>query len=120
MSRLIDSIKEYQEGFRKRAPLEIQEIMLTATKKLEDESLSKNALKVGDKAKDFTLSNALGNKVSLDDAINENEFVIVSFYRGTWCAYCNLELKALQSRNEEFKKLGAKLIAISPNHQMLV
>ena len=114
MSRLIDSIKEYQEGFRKRAPIEVQEIMLKATKKLEDESISKNALKNGDSAKDFTLLNAIGNRVSLSDALNENDFVIVSFYRGAWCAYCNIELRALQERNNEFKQLGAKLIAISP------
>ncbi len=114
MSRLIDSIKEYQESFRKRAPQEVQEIMLAATKKLEDESISKNALKVGDIAKDFTLLNAVGNSVSLDDVISENEFVIVSFYRGTWCAYCNMELRALQLRNDEFKKLSAKIVAISP------
>jgi peroxiredoxin len=114
MSRLIDKIKEYQEGFRKRAPLEVQEVMKMATKKLENESISKNALRVGDSAKDFILPNALGTEVSLDDTINENEFVIVSFYRGTWCAYCNMELRALQERNKEFKALGAKLIAISP------
>jgi peroxiredoxin len=114
MSRLIDSIKEYQEGFRKRVPLEVQEIMKKATKKLEDASISKNALKVGDIAKDFILPNALEKEVSLNDAINENKFVIVSFYRGTWCAYCNMELRALQLKNEEFKALGAKLIAISP------
>ena len=114
MSRLIDSIKEYQEGFRKRAPLDVQELMLNATKKLQDLNISKNALKLGDNAKDFTLPNATGNNVSLDHAIKENEFVIVSFYRGTWCAYCNMELRALQLRNDEFKKLGAKLIAISP------
>ena len=115
MSRLIDAIKEYQEGtFKKKAPLEIQEIMLNATKKLEDEGISKNALKTGDIAKEFTLPNAVGKNVSLNDAIEKNEFVIVNFYRGTWCAYCNLELKALQSRLNDFRELGADLIAVSP------
>jgi len=115
MSRLIDAIKEYQEGtFKKKAPVEIQEIMLNATKKLENEDISKNALKTGDIAKEFTLPNAVGKSVSLDDEIIKNEFIIVSFYRGTWCAYCNLELKALQSRLDDFRELGADLIAISP------
>lgn len=114
MSRLIDVINEYKEGFKKRAPKEIQEIMLKATKELEELSISKDAIKVGSIAKDFILPNAIGDDVSLYEAINENEFVIVSFYRGTWCSYCNLELKALQLRNEEFKALGVKLIAISP------
>ena len=114
MSRLIDEIKKYQEGFKKKAPLEIQNIMLAATKKLQDESISKNALKVGDTVKDFNLPNALGQEVSLVSVLEKNDFVIVSFYRGVWCAYCNFELKALQDKNEEFKALGAQLLAISP------
>lgn len=114
MSRLIEEIKKYKEGFKKKVPFEIQEKMLAATKKLEDETISKNALKKGDLAKDFNLPNAISQKVSLFDAIENNEFVIINFYRGPWCAYCNFELKALQERNTEFKELGAKLIAISP------
>jgi peroxiredoxin len=114
MSRLIDAIKEYQVGFRKRAPQEVQEIMLNATKKLEEATISKNALNVNYFAKEFTLPNAVGKNVSLDEVLNDNDFAIVSFYRGAWCAYCNLELKSLQEKNEEFKALGAELIAISP------
>jgi len=114
MSRLIDEIKNYQEGFRQRAPLEVQKTMLAATKKLADASISKNALKVGAIAKEINLPNAIGKEVSLYDSLENNEFVIISFYRGPWCAYCNFELKALQDRNVEFKALGAKLIAISP------
>ena len=114
MSRLIDEIKKYQEGFREKAPLAVQETMLKATKKLEEASLSKNALSVGDIAKEFTLLNASEKNISLNEELKSNEFVIINFYRGVWCPYCNLELKALQERNEEFKALGAKLIAISP------
>jgi peroxiredoxin len=114
MSRLIDEIKKYKEAFKQKAPLEVQEMMLAATKKLEDASISKNALTVGSIAKEIKLPNALGNEVSLFDTLEENDFVVVSFYRGSWCAYCNLELKALQGINEELKQLGAKLIAVSP------
>ncbi|MGB1226691.1 MAG: peroxiredoxin-like family protein [Poseidonibacter sp.] len=114
MSRLIDEIKNYQEAFKKKAPLEIQEIMLKATKKLADESISKNALKVGDTAPDIKLPNAVGKEVSLYYTLEENDFAVVSFYRGVWCSYCNLELKALQEKNDELNSLGAKLIAVSP------
>ena len=114
MSQLIDVINEYKEAFKKKAPLEVQETMLAATKKLADVSISKNALKVGDIAKEIKLPNAIGNEISLYDSLENNDFAIISFYRGPWCAYCNFELKALQERNEEFKALGAKLIAISP------
>ena len=114
MSQLLNEIKKYQEGFRKRVPEEIQEKMLLATKELENKTISKNALKVGDKVSEIKLPNAVGKEVSLFDTLENNDFAIVSFYRGTWCAYCNLELQALQSRNKEFKELGAKLIAVSP------
>ncbi len=114
MSILIDEIKKYQENFRQRVPKDIQEIMISATKKLEDEKISKNALQVGDKAKDFRLKNVLNKDISLDDLLTKNDFVVISFYRGAWCPYCNLELKALQSINDELKSLNAKLVAISP------
>jgi len=64
MSKLIDRIKEYQVGFRKKAPKEVQEIMLKATKNLEDANISKNALSVGDIAKEVKLPNAVGKLLS--------------------------------------------------------
>jgi len=114
MSRLIDEINKYQESFRKRVPEDIQQIMLDATKKLEDEKISKNAIKVGEIAKDFKLQNAVGKEVSLDDVIKNKDFVVIDFYRGTWCPYCNLELKALQGITKELDNLNASLVAISP------
>lgn len=114
MSRLIDSIKEYQIAFKKKVPKEIQDIMLKATKKLEDASISLNALKYGNKVNEFILPNAIGKEISLFDTLENNDFAVVNFYRGVWCAYCNFELKALQERNDELNELGAKLIAISP------
>ena len=114
MSRLLDTINEYKEAFKKKAPLEIQEKMLAATSKLKEESISKNALKVGDFASEIKLQNEKGKKFSLFDSLDNNDYILVNFYRGGWCPYCNFELKALESRVEEFKSLGAKLIAISP------
>ncbi|RBW47755.1 AhpC/TSA family protein [Psychromonas sp. B3M02] len=72
-----------------------------------------NALKLGDKAPSFTLPNQQGKLTSLDDLLAKGP-VIVTFYRGSWCPYCNLQLRALQSRLEEIHGLGAQLIAISP------
>ena len=115
MSRLIDAIKEYQEGsFKKKAPVEIQEIMLAATKKLEEQGISKNALKTGDSFKNVQLTNIDGNSVNLYDYFNENDFLVVNFYRGAWCPYCNLELNALQAILGDLKSLNSSLIAISP------
>lgn len=114
MSRLLDEINKYQEAFKEKVPQDIQQVMLDATEDLKRLSLSKNALKVSDKAIDFELPNAVNKPVSLKEALENNDFVVINFYRGIWCPYCNLELQALQSINSELEKLNAKLIAISP------
>ena len=72
-----------------------------------------NAIKVGEKAPRFKLPNARGKSVSLDNLL-ENGPVVISFYRGDWCPYCNLQIKALQEVLSEIHELGANLVAISP------
>ncbi len=114
MSRLIDEIKKYQENFKDRVPVEFQEIMLNATENLKGLNISKDSLKEGNNAKDFALPNAVNATISLDELLKDNEYVVINFYRGAWCPYCNLELKALQGINSELKELNAKLVAISP------
>lgn len=114
MSRLLDEIKNYQEAFKKKVPEEIKKVMLNATKKLEELNISKNALHEKDTAKCFVLKNVFKEDVSLDILLEDNDFVVLNFYRGAWCPYCNLELKALQTINNDLEKLNAKLVAISP------
>ena len=75
--------------------------------------VEKNALKVGEKAPSFTLPDALGRQVSLAGFLQQGP-VVVTFYRGEWCPYCNLQLHAYQQVLPQIKELGANLIAISP------
>ncbi len=72
-----------------------------------------HALKAGDAAPPFTLPDAFGNEVALK-ALLANGPVVVSFYRGEWCPFCNVELHGLQQVLPKIQKLGANLIAISP------
>ncbi|MEO9893262.1 peroxiredoxin-like family protein [Aurantibacter sp.] len=72
-----------------------------------------NAIKTGQKAPDFKLPNATGNLVSLGSLLAEG-IVVITFYRGSWCPYCNLQLRALQAKLPEIEALGATLVAISP------
>ena len=72
-----------------------------------------DALRVGDQAKDFRLPNASGGEQTLAVLLKEGPLVI-SFYRGGWCPYCNLEFKALSDALPKINQLGAKLIGISP------
>ena len=72
-----------------------------------------NALKIGQQAIEFELPNQEGKAVALKDLVAKGP-VVVTFYRGDWCPYCNLQLRALQARLEELEALGATLVAISP------
>lgn len=71
------------------------------------------ALKVGQPAPSFTLPDALGNSVSLSTLLASGP-VVISFYRGEWCPFCNIQLRALQQALPAMKQLGASLVAISP------
>lgn len=70
-------------------------------------------LAVGDVAPNFTLNDATGNQVVLADLLAKGP-VVVTFYRGEWCPYCNLQLRALQEALPEITAKGATLVAISP------
>lgn len=70
-------------------------------------------IRVGEKAPDFVLDNALGKPVSLQDSLKAGPVVLV-FYRGAWCPFCNMHLHVLQQSLPEFKKYGAQLITITP------
>lgn len=70
-------------------------------------------LKPGDMAPDFTLSNQTGELVSLGDALKKGSVVLV-FYRGAWCPYCNLQLAQIQSVLDTITSKKVSLLAISP------
>ncbi|MBA2117052.1 peroxiredoxin-like family protein [Bremerella alba] len=72
-----------------------------------------NAIKVGENAPTFALPNPVGERVSLSDLLVQGP-VVVTFYRGSWCPYCNLQLQAMKQRLPELHALGANLVAISP------
>jgi peroxiredoxin len=71
------------------------------------------ALRAGDRAPGFTLPDARGGELSLEAVLKEGPAVI-AFYRGQWCPYCDLQLRAYEEALGEIRALGARLIAISP------
>ena len=72
-----------------------------------------NALKVGDVAPNFKLTNALGETVDLYEYLKKGK-VVLTWYRGGWCPYCNITLQQLQQELPNFKTNGAQLIALTP------
>lgn len=74
---------------------------------------AEKALKAGDRIPALTLRDHLGRSVDLAALSGEGPLVI-TFYRGGWCPYCNLELRAYQKNLAEISRLGGRLIAITP------
>lgn len=95
------------------APREAIDLMHKATAELVASGQAERALKAGDRAPDFALEDPDGAIVSARDLLARGPLV-VSFYRGVWCPYCNLELQALQAALPDIQALGASLVAISP------
>lgn len=74
---------------------------------------AEQGLRPGDKAPDFTLKDQNGKEVNLYQLLKKGP-VVLNWYRGGWCPYCNLELKGLADKAAEITGLGATLIALSP------
>lgn len=94
-------------------PHSVTETMRRATDELIQSGAATHALKAGDKAPLFTLNDPRGHAVSSAELLTKGPLVL-SFYRGVWCPYCNMELQALEEALPAFQALGATLIAISP------
>jgi peroxiredoxin len=84
-----------------------------ATAELIDSGQAQRAKKAGDRAPEFTLQDPEGKPVASRDLLQRGPLVL-TFYRGIWCPYCNLELQALQANLPAITARGASLVAISP------
>ena len=95
------------------APDWIHEPRRRATAELVASGAADKALKAGDRAPAFVLRDADGEQVAAE-ALLARGLLVVSFYRGAWCPYCNIDLRALEAILPEYRALGAGLVAISP------
>lgn len=110
---LTAELKAVTDDVRKQAPAEVFSAMEAATAKLVVSGLADKSLKRGARIPDFKLPDAAGKIVSSVD-LRARGPLLISFYRGHWCPYCSLELKALQERVADITAKGATLVAISP------
>lgn len=110
---LQSQLSEFKAGFKTRATPERVATMETATEQLRASGIERSALQVGQRAPQLSLPNAKGEQVSLAQLWQQGPLIVV-FYRGGWCPYCNLELRAWQQLLPQVKAQGAQLIAISP------
>lgn len=95
------------------APANPKAVMQRATDDLIRSGLAEKALQTGAKALDFTLPDAQGHPVTLSKLLAKGP-VVLTFYRGGWCPYCNRQLKSYQDQLAQIHALGAELVAVSP------
>jgi peroxiredoxin len=98
---------------KSQAPADVVATMEAATALLVASGQLNKALRAGDRFPAFQLPGATGALVRSQELLARGPMV-VSFYRGTWCPYCNLELAALQEHLGDFYAAGAQLVAVSP------
>ncbi|MFI5550441.1 peroxiredoxin-like family protein [Streptomyces sp. NPDC051738] len=113
MTTLNTELRTFYEARQQQIPAEIREIMQRAGQYLADSGQADRALAVGDKAPRFSLPSATGQTLSLDDLLVDGP-VVLTFYRGAWCPYCNIALRSLQQHHEAITARGARLVAVSP------
>lgn len=113
MSKLHEAIAEYETQKAQRVAPAVLQTMAEATRQLRDAGVADNSLRTGDRAPDFALPNHHGETRRLSHLLRDAT-VVLSFYRGGWCPYCNMELHALQQALPAIRASGAELVAVSP------
>lgn len=106
-------LSEKKEAFIKNAPDSKKKIYAEGIEAVVNSGVLDKALNVGDKAINFALKNQNGMVVSLYDEL-KNGPVILTWYRGGWCPYCNISLHYLQQKLPDFQTAGATLLALTP------
>ncbi len=111
---LTTQLKELADQMATKIPVEAQAVMENAINDLKNSNLIDKALKTGDVLPNIVLPNVKGEAISLQSKLKSGKKLVIAFYRGGWCPYCNVELVALQKILPEIQAKGAELIAITP------
>jgi signal transduction histidine kinase len=106
-------IDEFNAQARSRLPADLLQDLMRPTARLIQSGAAEQALTEGAQAPDFTLPDAFGNPVTLSHLLQQGP-VVLTFYRGAWCPYCRLTLRAYQQALPQIQESGASLVAISP------
>jgi peroxiredoxin len=106
-------LEEFRDKSSRNSPADRIRAYEQGIEEVRKSGVTDKALKVGDRAPDFELPDASGKKVKLSELIARGP-VVVTWYRGGWCPYCNIALRGLHKRLPEIRSAGATLVAISP------
>jgi peroxiredoxin len=110
---LAPQLSAVYDNFQKNAPVQITQNINSVDADFEAVFKNQTTVRAGDKLPPFALSNALGKEVTNEELL-KNGPLLITFYRGEWCPFCNLALRALQLNLDKFQAKGVTLVAISP------
>ncbi|MDF2517634.1 MAG: alkyl hydroperoxide reductase [Sphingobacterium sp.] len=113
MKNLAQQIEELNRNLAKQLPTEVLEVFGKSIQDFKAKGIGERSIRTGEKFPDFILPNTNNETIALKELLKKGK-VIAAFFRGSWCPYCNLELKALRDNLRQITDRNATLVAISP------
>lgn len=117
MTNLQKQIENLNQTMSSQLPQEILNAFADSIADLKKDRIEDRSFRKGMKARSFSLKSSQGKTINSDNLLGEYDKIILVFFRGDWCPYCNLELRALQEALSRIENKKAKLIAASPQKQ---
>jgi peroxiredoxin len=114
MTTLGPQLSAIVDHFRENGDPTTFDTIIGVNKEFKESYDPSTAIQVGDKLPAFSLTDATGKKVTNADLLAGDRALLITFYRGEWCPFCNLALRALQQRLDEFEAKKVTLVAVSP------
>jgi peroxiredoxin len=113
MASFTDELKSTYDSFQKMAPEPIKQAITAAREDFVKSYDPSKSIQVGEILPEFKLSDALGKEVTSTELLAKGP-LLINFYRGEWCPFCNVTLRTLQRNLGHFTAKGVVLVAISP------
>lgn len=113
LDMLNEQIRETIQMFRENFPPEMNQLIEQGAGEISALDIIERSLRKGSIVPPFELKDQYGELRKLNTYL-DNGPLVLTFYRGAWCPYCNLQLKAYRDRLDEITNMGATLVAVTP------
>jgi peroxiredoxin len=110
--RLGKQLKQMKEASIERMPQSIIQIFENSIEEIKNSGLKEKALKIGEQIPDLPLTSIDGETILLSE-LQKTDYLILNFYRGGWCPYCNMELREYERLRKDFIQLNTDILGIS-------
>ena len=110
--KLTKQLQDIRDTTMQRMPKSIIKTFEDGIEEINHSGMNETRLQVGDTLPDFALLDQAGNAIKWSD-LEPSEYTVFNFYRGGWCPYCNLELRAYEGLLDAFKEAHAQVVAVS-------